>query len=29
MYIGSVVGDQTTLFIDHLVRAKYSVGLPF
>jgi hypothetical protein len=29
MYIGGTVGNQYTLFIHHLVRAKYSVGLPF
>ena len=29
LYIGGIVGSQNTLYIDHLVRAKYSVGLPF
>lgn len=29
VYIGGTVGFQNVLYIDHLIRAKFSVGLPF
>lgn len=29
VYIGGTVGSSNALYLDHLVRSKYSVGLPF
>ncbi len=29
LYIGGTVGGSNALYLDHLIRSKYSVGLPF